>query len=467
MIRGILCVLALLVLSLPASATVIYVPDDYKSIQAAIGAAVNGDSVIVRPGTYYENIDFNGKDITVKSEKGPHVTVIDAGQAGSAVVFISGESSAASIEGFTLTNGSGTEHWGGRYCGGGVFCKYDSSPVISGNIVVHNRTDYDGAGIWCGKGSSPTIANNIIAFNECYDNGYASNGGGVCCTGVDCSALIVNNYIHHNACFNAGGGGGINCYLTANVRIINNTICHNFSDGHGGGIDLLSSATVEVVNTILYGNNAPNGSEISLRESSSALDVSYSSVRGGKAGVFIENTCTLDWGAGMIDACPLFVEGAVGDYHLTFHSPCRDAGDSTAAGLPAGDFEGDPRIAGSSVDMGADEFHPHLYHTGTFTSGGFVDFRIIGTPYDNPVALGLGSGIQDPPQVTPYGDLYLQLPLHGQWNFDFIPSSGVLVFPMALPAGLIPGDDYAFQALIGPLGDPNSTLTNPMVLMVE
>jgi len=45
----------------------IEVPKDYKTIQAAIDASNNGDTILVSPKTYYENIDFIGKTITVKS----------------------------------------------------------------------------------------------------------------------------------------------------------------------------------------------------------------------------------------------------------------------------------------------------------------------------------------------------------------------------------------------------------------
>jgi len=71
-------VVLLIAPSLAFSAT-IYVPDNYAKIQGAIYAAANGDSVIVRPGTYVENINFMGKTITVRSERGPEVTTIDGG----------------------------------------------------------------------------------------------------------------------------------------------------------------------------------------------------------------------------------------------------------------------------------------------------------------------------------------------------------------------------------------------------
>ena len=107
-----------------------YVPDDFPKIQGAISSSsvVDGDTVIVRSGTYEENIDFSGKDVVVKGADGAAVTVIDGGKLDSVVTFQSGETAAAVLEGFTLTNGSGTVS-GSKTYGGGVYC-LSSSPLL-------------------------------------------------------------------------------------------------------------------------------------------------------------------------------------------------------------------------------------------------------------------------------------------------------------------------------------------------
>ena len=84
---------ALLIFPAAAASSTIHVPDDYATIQEAVDAAIDGDTIIVRPGTYFEIIDFLGKAVTVQSEFGPDVTIIDGNQSGSIVTFQSGEGS--------------------------------------------------------------------------------------------------------------------------------------------------------------------------------------------------------------------------------------------------------------------------------------------------------------------------------------------------------------------------------------
>jgi hypothetical protein len=116
--------------------------------------------------------------------------------------------------------------------------------------------------------------------------------------------------------------------------------------------------------------------------------------------------------------------------------------------------------------MGADEFHIHLYYVGSFVPGSYIDVKVVGEPYE-PVLLGLGSGVQDPPQSTPYGDLYLEMPLLQQWFLGTIGADGVLIFNAKVPLSWNPGDQRPFQALVGPLGNPSSELTNLLMVTVE
>jgi hypothetical protein len=158
---------AFLVFSMLAHAATLKVPSQYPTIQDAIDAAVNGDTVLVSPGTYVENIDYKGKEIIVKSDKGPYVTVIDGGHPvnprnGSVVYFQNGEGLKTILEGFTLYNGTGTDGSHG-YKGGGIYCDY-SSPTIRGNIIYKNSTGDYGGGINIYQSSAEINSNSILFY---------------------------------------------------------------------------------------------------------------------------------------------------------------------------------------------------------------------------------------------------------------------------------------------------------------
>ena len=102
-------------LTAPAHAATIHVPADRPAIQIAIDAAVDGDDVLVAPGTYEENLDFLGKSITLESDGGAEVTLIDGEQAGTVVTCIDVAPGEAVLDGFTIRNG----HTDGD--GGGIF----------------------------------------------------------------------------------------------------------------------------------------------------------------------------------------------------------------------------------------------------------------------------------------------------------------------------------------------------------
>src|SRR5690348_9632238 len=140
-----LVVFAALVGAVPASAAnVLEVPVAFPTIQAAIDAANNGDTVLVDPGTYFENIDFKGKLITVQSAQGPSVTTVDGGNLAPVVNFSHAETSAAVLQGFTIQHGNGTSTY--QYVGGGVHINA-ASPTVIGNVISSNVACVGGGGV--------------------------------------------------------------------------------------------------------------------------------------------------------------------------------------------------------------------------------------------------------------------------------------------------------------------------------
>ena len=397
----------------PACGSTDHGPDDRSmdrpTIQERIDAAGDRDTILVAPGTYIENIDFLGKSITLRSEAGPEVTVIDGNQAGSVVTVSNSEESGckeALIDGFTIRNGKGRPdiEWG-YYYGGGIYCSHTSIEIrnctITGNTAVGIQGG-GGGGIYC-YGSSPTITNCTISGNsansgggmalyvavygfvstvtncaisgnsaiglsmgagggiECGDSpltirncvisgNYAAAGGGMSCRYYS-PATITNCMITDNSANE--GGGGILCSYYSTPTITNSTISENSTSGQGGGIFCYEietyyyySPTMTITNSILWGNRALVGHQI---EDSCNTSVWHSDVQGGWCGV------------GNINTAPLFVGG--GDYHLRPGSPCIDAGYYTDVHT---DLDGQPRPFGGGFDIGADEYWP-----------GFCEARIV------------------------------------------------------------------------------------------
>ena len=150
---------------------------DYTTIQEGINASVNGDTVLVYPGTYIENINYNGKNITIGSKylttgdnSYIYSTIIDGNQNGSVVTFESGEDSTAVLCGFTIQNGNGT-YYSHNYHGGGILCK-NANPTIN-NCIIKNNSAEQGGGISC-------VSSNIYLTSITIKNNYAEyNGGGI------------------------------------------------------------------------------------------------------------------------------------------------------------------------------------------------------------------------------------------------------------------------------------------------
>lgn len=168
-----------------AAQTTLVVPTTQPTIQAAIAAAVPGDTVLVLPGTYVENLDLLGKAITVRSRDGAAVTTIDGNQAGSVVTFANGEPDTCVLEGFTITNGRGitTAGNGARATAGGIQCT-NASPTIRRSVVTGNQG---------GAGSNLVSPFSVAGFG---------GAGGI---QADSSALRLLDCDVHG---NVGGPGG-------------------------------------------------------------------------------------------------------------------------------------------------------------------------------------------------------------------------------------------------------------------
>ncbi len=310
-------------------ASVLNVPDDYSTIQAAINASQDGDTVLTAEGTYQENINFSGKNIIVASryiiDNDPsHIlnTIIDGSNpvqpdSASCVRIVSGEDSTAMLVGFTLTRGTGTkwvdEHGAGVYReGGGILITF-SSPTIKNNLIINNEaidrtgvTSAGGGGIRAGD-SNAHIYNNIIAGNK------GRYGAGIVWNYA--AGEMKNNIIVNNTGGEDFGGGGVWTLAMGATIIDNNVIAYNSvagssgNGGKGGGI-LIWSTSIKAKNNIIWGNTQTNGDQVAVTGGGIA-EIMYSDVEGGFSG------------DGNINQDPLFGE----IFLLDSDSPCIDAGD--------------------------------------------------------------------------------------------------------------------------------------------
>ncbi|HUT04395.1 MAG TPA: right-handed parallel beta-helix repeat-containing protein, partial [bacterium] len=239
---------------------------DFTAIQEAIDVARDGDTIVVHPGTFYENIHFEGKNITLTStdiwdRDVVEATVIDGQQLASVVTFAGTEDETCELSGFTITNGrtiddgasgsvvtfagaenetcelSGLTITNGEIAGRGAGIKGQDAEcnirncIITGNIATGSMSDGAGMDRCCG-----VISNCVIKENEILDASLYSDRAAV----SDCDAIITECLVRDNKCNGMIWDDGVmsNCIIRDNsgmgVRMVSGIMFNCTITGNSG-----------------------------------------------------------------------------------------------------------------------------------------------------------------------------------------------------------------------------------------
>ena len=335
------------------------------NIQDAIDAAVDGDLVLVTNGIYSaEKRVVSGsvanraaltKAVTLLSVNGPQATTI-IGETQTRGVYVADN---AALSGFTVTGGHADS-------GGGVWC--EPGGVVSNCIVQGNFASSYGGGVYGG-----TVWNSTLTTNLGYDGGgaavavlyhsiLASNtadfgGGAYVCLLSNCT--VTANYGYYNG--GVYGSTNYNCLIKANSN--------SYKDAGGAYSSklyncVLMGNTCGAYSCTLYNctvvSNTVTSGVGGMRYCTAYNSIIYFNSGSTSSNWYqgtLANCCTrpLPNGSGNFTNAPLFADQAGGDFHLQTISPCINSGENAYA-VRANDFDGNPRIVGGTVDIGAYEF---------------------------------------------------------------------------------------------------------------
>jgi serine protease len=314
-------------------------PGAYANIQLALNAASNGDTILVHPGLYTQNLNFGNKQVALHSTNGPSTTTVSVN--GGVGVVIGGLSE---LVGFTI-KGAVSDFGAGVVVNG-------AGTLIKGNIFDGNQQTAGGYGAAIGGNSASPIIDGNIFRNNSSDSQFLS---GVVSFINSSSPLIVNNLFEGNV------SRAINLTLPTgnNPRVVNNTFVNN---SVAIRVDRrINTSSFELRNNIIVNNGI--GFEVDFGSDGQNPTWTNNLVFGNATDYdVITNQTGIN---GNISVNPMFAGST--DLHLLVGSPAIDTGTSLDA--PNHDFDGNSRPFGGGYDLGAFEAVPEPHALGLACAG--------------------------------------------------------------------------------------------------
>lgn len=222
--------------------------DEYSTIATGIQYLIAGDEAHAYAGTYNEVVNFAGKNIALKGGYGGETILDGTSKSNAVVTFLTGETSAALLSGFTIQNGIGLLG-GSTRLGGGIFIS-GSSPTIQDCVVKNNSAHY-GGGVYVNNSTAQLLGLTVR------NNAATTQGGGMYFTGAQVTSLD-QSVIALNTSASKGGGVMIE---QAPVSIENTLVQLNTAANAGGGIST-NLATATLTNLVVIENSAGAGTRL-------------------------------------------------------------------------------------------------------------------------------------------------------------------------------------------------------------
>ena len=413
----------------------------FKTIQAAVDYSVDGDTIIVKPGTYIENVEINQKNIVFGSL---YFTSNDTSYISQTIIDgsndltrwgIDFQNNNSTFTGFTITKS------------GGVVARQGSTPKLSYLYMIDNSSQVgDGTGIFIEEASGTVELDNIkiigtngnkrggglriykskaLVKNSFIINNSAIKGGGIAVEN-NSELVIENTVINSNSSSQEGGGIWVeqsskvtikNCEISNNssinndggglylsamsidesiINITNSTIVNNSTpNGTGGAAYITWGITIDISNSIFWGNTSGTLCDGSYTKSNfytigqsktNIINIDYTDFENGKiSGACFDQKHELTWGENNIDIDPLFSNVDNKDYKLTFFSPAIDKGnpdlDDDGASWVTDSDDQDPD--GSRMDLGAYYFDKRDIEPPVVSLNGPIDNKLkLGKTYN-------------------------------------------------------------------------------------